>query len=254
MINVLQETDVATYTDVTLPIVPKTYDEFNEIINVCPRQAEHQSKLLAYKRISNDLYHLIHEHKNDSFPYLLPEDQVTLVPDNTELDTTLNTWKASCLTDLEYTLQQISLIPTSRVFESIKLYGRSLVKDYKNSHEKMSLINETFLPKIVTDLSSKSPIDSIQIIDQHRDFISKDLYQTLIDLYLPKLIEDLKSKPNPDEIVESIRTHISEELYTRIMGSISKKGMRKKSNKKSKRHVRKSKKKGRKRLKVVRYI
>lgn len=224
---------------------------------------------------------MIHEHKNDSFPYLLPEDQVTLIPDNTELDTTIKMWKASCLTDLEYTLQQISLIPTSRVFESIKTFYIDLLENY--SPQQIIRINQAFLPKILNDLSIKSLIESIQIIDEHRDFIFKklylpkllsnkspiesikiidnhsdiiykDLYQTLIDLYLPKLIEDLKSKPNPDEIVESIRTHISEELYSRIIGSISKKGMRKKSNKKSKRHVRKSKKKGRKRLKVVRYI
>ncbi len=250
MIHTLQDAQIATYTDVTLPIVPKTHDEFNAIINVCPRKAEHESKLLTYKRISHDLYQLIHKHKNDSFPYLLPEDQVTLVPDHTELDMTIRIWKATCESDLEYVLHQISRIPESHVFESIKLYGSDLFTDYKNSPEQTARINHAFLPKIVTDLSSQSPIDSIQLIDQHRDYISTELYQTLIDLYLPTLIKDVASQPNPAEIMESIRTHLSDELYSKITESIEKKGMRKKSNK-SKRHGRKSKKRGRKRLKVV---
>lgn len=192
MIQAIEDSGLVTFRDKTLPIQSVSYVEFNELVNVCANPAEHQMKLLFYKRISNALYYQFASIlTKDEFPYLLPH--IDSVRDNEELNTELSMWKASC-SRLDITLSSISRINPKYVLENLKTVPK-ILEAYKNRPKEVILISQEFLPKIKDYLSNKSKDESLSIIDS--------FYDILIKLYMPYVSEQ-KSIENKETLKQRL--------------------------------------------------
>jgi hypothetical protein len=224
MISKLTETRLVSYTDITLPIVKKTYDEFNSVINVCGEQERAQSNLNKYKHISHALYLELLE--QGVFPYLLPKEKVVLLKDGIELENQLKSWEASCSSKTTVrAVVIINLIPSSRIFEGLKMneLGRDILIDYNEIYtaKDKQVVNDLFYKKIMECLASKSLQESLFLIETHKHLISVELYEKLMDVYSSKIVTK--------KIMDSL--------------SLPKKGMRKQKSRHAKRNKKRMSKK-----------
>lgn len=202
-----------SYITHELPIIPLSYDDFNDIINVCNEQPAHQSKLAIYKNISTDLYKVLHslpEYK--TFPFFENVEETK----EHELDNTLKMWNASCLSTLDYILQQISSLAPHMIFNYIIQNGRGMRRT-----KEVNEIEKHFLLKIkeyidtkraeFTDAFVMNLIDNIENLGQRRlehgrdPYISDNLYTTLIDL-IKQIFNEWISKKSPEEALQFIKT------------------------------------------------